>query len=88
MASKLRRRRRRPILVRRDAGRGLTGAATSYFAFGQPVLAVEAGTVVEVIDDVPDNFGNMLNPANSPMRNAHVILRHADGRSRIRLSVT
>jgi len=53
---------------------------TSYFAFGKPVHAALAGTVVEVVDDVPDNFGNQWNFANdNPRRNSHVIVQSAGG---------
>jgi hypothetical protein len=52
----------------------------SYFAFGQPFFAIEGGIVSEVLDDVPDNFGNTLNPANDKQRTSYVVLQHDAGR--------
>jgi hypothetical protein len=52
----------------------------SYFAWNQPIRAMADGTVVEVVDDVPDNFGSRENPANEPRRNARVILAHSGNR--------
>ena len=70
-------------LTQLQGGKSFSGdpaVNASYFAFGQPIYAVEAGQVVEVLDDVPDNFGNTANPANDPKRNARIIVKHADGR--------
>ena len=50
---------------------------TSYFAFGKPIRAALAGTVVRVIDDVPDNHGNLQDM--NPGRNGSIILQHAGG---------
>ena len=36
--------------------------------------------MVEVVDDVPDNFGTRTNPANSSQRNSRVVVEHPDGR--------
>ena len=52
----------------------------SFFAWDQPIRAAADGTVVEVVDDVPDNFGRTMNPANVSKRNARVVLRHGKDR--------
>jgi murein DD-endopeptidase MepM/ murein hydrolase activator NlpD len=49
-------------------------------AWNKPFYAAAAGTVLEVVDDVPDNTGDSPNPANSPVRNARIILTHDGGR--------
>jgi len=48
----------------------------SYFAWNQPIRAVADGTVVEVADDVPDNFGRKPNPARPPARNGEIVIEH------------
>ncbi len=49
----------------------------SYFAWHQPIFAVADGTVIAVVDDVPDNFGNKPNPANKDGRNSWVVVEHS-----------
>jgi hypothetical protein len=56
------------------------GSNESYFAWDQPIFCMADGRVAEVIDDVPDNFGNRENPANNPKRNSHVIVQHPGNR--------
>lgn len=52
----------------------------SFYAWDQPIRAAADGTVVEVVDDVPDNFGRTQNPANASRRNARVVIGHGDDR--------
>ena len=49
---------------------GDPGKNESYFAWNQPIQAVADGTVIEVLDNVPDNLGNRTNPANAPRERA------------------
>jgi hypothetical protein len=51
----------------------------SYFCFGAPIHAPRAGTVVRVVDDVPDNFGTVSNPANTEQRNSSIVIEHEGG---------
>jgi hypothetical protein len=67
------------IVVTRD-GKTYTGdgsANEQYFAFGQPVLAPGAGTVVVVVDGVDDNKPGVMNP-KQPAGN-HVVIDHGNG---------
>lgn len=48
----------------------------SFFDWNQPILAAAAGTVVEVVDDIPDNFGHTPNPANEDKINSRIVIRH------------
>src|SRR5262249_13231168 len=65
---------------------GDPGRNDSYFAWNQPISSVADGVVAEVIDDVPDNFGNQPNPANNPRRNARIVVMHS-GRPRPSYSI-
>jgi hypothetical protein len=49
----------------------------SYFAFGKPIRAALAGTVVRVVDYVPDNHGNLQDM--NPGQNNSIVLKHAGG---------
>jgi murein DD-endopeptidase MepM/ murein hydrolase activator NlpD len=49
----------------------------SYFCWGQPVLAPAAGTVLAVIDGLPDNVPGTMD-ASQPAGN-HVIIEHGPG---------
>ncbi len=71
---------RRAVGAARQSYSGDPGTNASYFCYGQPVRSASAGTVIEVVDDVPDNLGNRENPANTPRRNSRIVVRHADGR--------
>jgi len=51
----------------------------SHFAWDKPFRCIEDGKVTAVIDDVPDNFGQKVNPANTPMRNSSIVVEHAGG---------
>lgn len=69
-------------LVRVQQGSTHAGAPAkneSYFAFGQPVLAMADGVVRTVIDDVPDNLGNQPSPDSKPTRNSLIVLQHDQG---------
>ena len=64
-----------------DYGGSHTGdgsAVTDYWAYGQQVLAPAAGTVVEVVDGLPDEvpqtIGDTVNPAGN-----HIIIEVAEG---------
>lgn len=57
-------RRAADLVMVGDDGKHHTGAGTKnedYFAYGKPVLAVAAGTVVTVVDGVPDNTPREMN---------------------------
>jgi len=51
----------------------------SHFAWDKPFRCIEDGKVTAVIDDVPDNFGQKVNPANTPTRNSSIVVKHAGG---------
>ena len=51
----------------------------SHFAWDKPFRCIEDGKVTAVIDDVPDNFGKKVNPANTPTRNSSIVVKHPGG---------
>jgi hypothetical protein len=63
----------------RRTWRGDPNSNESFFAWNQPIYAVEDGKVLTVIQDVPDNLGQQENPANKPRRNSSILLGHAGG---------
>ncbi|MCB9515705.1 MAG: peptidoglycan DD-metalloendopeptidase family protein [Candidatus Latescibacteria bacterium] len=50
---------------------------SDYFAYGRPVLAPAAGTVVAAVDSVPENAPGQMDGA-SPLGN-HVVIDHGNG---------
>lgn len=64
---------------RHETYSGDPNKSESYFAWNKPFSCIEHGKVTAVIDDVPDNFGRTINPANKPLRNSHIVVEHADG---------
>ena len=48
----------------------------SFFDWRQPFHAVADGTVIEVVDNVPDNFGRRENPANRTRTNSRIVVEH------------
>jgi Peptidase family M23 len=48
----------------------------SFFDWHQPFHAVADGTVIEVVDNVPDNFGRTENPANRTRTNSRIVVEH------------
>ena len=48
----------------------------SFFDWRQPFHAVADGTVIEVVDNVPDNFGRRENPANRMRTNSRIVVEH------------
>ena len=52
----------------------------SFFNWDRPIYCVEDGTVLLVVDDVPDNFGQKPNPANVGVRNSRILVEHAGSR--------
>jgi hypothetical protein len=71
---------RKDVDGKRQSFRGAPGRNESYFAWDRPIYCAEAGTVIEVVDDVPDNLGNAVNPANSPRRNSRIVVEHPNRR--------
>lgn len=67
------------FLIARDgvSHSGAGHANTDYYAFGQPVLAPAAGTVVDAVDGIADNEPGSLN-ATDALGN-HVIIDHGNG---------
>ena len=68
------------LVVWRDGGthRGNGTANEDYWAYGQRVLAPAAGTVVTVVDGLPDNAPQVETNAFSPAGN-HIVIEVADG---------
>lgn len=67
------------IVILRD-GKTHSGdgsANDQYFAFGQPILAPAAGTVVVVVDGVDDNKPGVMNPQQAAGN--HVVIDHGNG---------
>ena len=59
---------------------GDPGQNSSYFNYGQPVLAVGAGTIVEAVDRYPDQVPNHhVSLPTEQQDGNHVILKLADG---------
>jgi murein DD-endopeptidase MepM/ murein hydrolase activator NlpD len=66
------------VLVKNGVTHAGAGTANSdYFAFGQPVLAVGAGTVVVAFDSVEDNVPGTMNTA-AELGN-YVVIDHGNG---------
>ena len=57
--------------------RGEGKALADYYAFGRPILAPGAGTVVAAVDGLPDQAVGSMDPAHA-MGN-HVVLDHGNG---------
>jgi hypothetical protein len=51
----------------------------SFVGWRWPIHAAAAGTVLLAHDTEPDNFGNVLNPANKGLHNNKIVIAHADG---------
>jgi hypothetical protein len=60
----------------------------SFFDWHQPFHAVADGTVIEVVDNVPDNFGRTANPANRAGTNSRIVVEHPGKRYSIYLHVS
>ena len=72
---------RKEVAGKRATFQGDGETNESYFAWHQPVRAVGDGTVIEVVDNVPDNFGRKANPANKAGRNSSIVIEHSGKRS-------
>jgi hypothetical protein len=67
---------RKDIDGRRPTFEGNPDKNESYFDWHQPIHAVADGTVIEVVDNVPDNFGRAENPANRARANSRIVVEH------------
>src|SRR5215217_1787122 len=67
------------IDIWKDGGtyRGNPNRNENYWAFGQPLFAPAAGTVVAIRDGIPDNRPGVLNPEPHPAGN-HVVIQTAE----------
>jgi hypothetical protein len=48
-----------------------------YYCFGRPVVAPGAGTIISVVEDIPDNIPGTINP--DQLFGNHVVIDHGNG---------
>jgi hypothetical protein len=66
------------LVVLKDGSTHSGDASTNanFYCWARPILAAADGTVVEVVDTVPDNYGTTFNTANTNKENSRVVVQH------------